>query len=82
MGSRGVQGGYLEISKTGSNTQMAVCRGWGVHMYVCYARTYVHMFLKQKLDLDPWAMEPSSSDFFLEIPGRPGYSLLPSLNPP
>ena len=29
VGGRGLVGGYLEISKTKSNTQMAVCRGWG-----------------------------------------------------
>ena len=27
-GEPGGQRGYLEISKTGSNTYMAVCRGW------------------------------------------------------
>ena len=33
-GTGGVKGGYLEISKTGSNTQMALCRGWrGVCTY-------------------------------------------------
>ena len=30
VGGRGLVGGYLEISKTESNTQMAVCRKWGV----------------------------------------------------
>ena len=30
IGGRGLVRGYLEISKTESNTQMAVCRGWGV----------------------------------------------------
>ena len=30
VGGRGLVGGYLEISKTESNTWMAVCRGWGV----------------------------------------------------
>ena len=37
-GDLGVGGpdGYLKFSKTGSNTYIALCRGWGV--YVC---TYV-----------------------------------------
>ena len=35
-GSRGGQGGYMEIFKTGANTYMAVCMGWGV--YVCTVR--------------------------------------------
>ena len=40
-GAGGFKGGYLEIPKTGSNTEMAVCRGWGgVCMYVC---TYIFL---------------------------------------
>ena len=41
----GVKVGYLEISKTGSNTQMTVCRGWGVYVrtYVTYVCTYLFM---------------------------------------
>ena len=35
MGEQGL-GGYLEMYTSGSNTQMAVCRGWGV--YVCMYR--------------------------------------------
>ena len=27
-------GGYLEMYTSGSNAQMAVCRGWGC-MYIC-----------------------------------------------
>ena len=42
-GVKGGQGGYLENSKTGSNTQMAVCRGWGV--YICTYVTHVHMYV-------------------------------------
>ena len=75
-------GGTWKFPKLGPTHRWLSVGGGGVHMYVCYTRTYVCMFLKQKLDLDPWAMEPSPSDFFLEIPGRPGSSLLPSLNPP
>ena len=30
VGGRGLVGEYLEISKTESNTRMAVCRGWGM----------------------------------------------------
>ena len=51
MGSRGWGlGGYLEMSRTGSNTQMAVCRDAGVyiHMYVTYVCTYVHFWHKMK----------------------------------
>ena len=46
-----VKGEYLEISKTGSNTQMVVCRGWGVyiHMYVMY----IHMFFVTKIRSRP-----------------------------
>ena len=32
--------------------------------------------------LDPWALDPSPSDFFFEMPNCPGSSLIPSLNPP
>ena len=28
-------GGYLEMYTSGSNTQIAVCRGWGGCMYIC-----------------------------------------------
>ena len=63
-GSRGGQVGYLEMSRSGSNTQMTVCRGLGcTYVHVMYVR-FCGIKSNFKVDLDPWVHDPNIQSSF------------------